>query len=141
MPTMSSMSSHANLAGQHALITGASSGIGRAIALRLGRDAADMMVHGRDLKRGQEVVDAISAHGGQARFMLPTSAMEAVTRLAQEAGDVDTLVNNVFPGYTPDLDVETFSRAVPREKTSHARVRRPRAPAPTITPSDGHNDS
>jgi NAD(P)-dependent dehydrogenase (short-subunit alcohol dehydrogenase family) len=64
-----------NLEGQKALVTGATSGIGRAIALRLGRDAADMMVHGRELKRGREVVDAISAHGGQARFMLPTAAI------------------------------------------------------------------
>jgi hypothetical protein len=100
------------------------------------------MAHGRDLKRGQEVVDAISAHGGQARFMAAdVGDAVAVTRLAQEAGDVDILVNKGFPGSTPDLDVETFSRAAPREKTSHARVRRPRAPAPTITPSDGHDDS
>jgi hypothetical protein len=64
-----------------------------------------------------------------------------VTRLAQEAGDVDILVNDGFPGSTPDLAVESFSRAAPREKTSHARVRCARAPAPTITPSDGQNDS
>jgi NAD(P)-dependent dehydrogenase (short-subunit alcohol dehydrogenase family) len=37
MPTMSSISSHANLPGQYALVPGASSGIGPAIALRFGR--------------------------------------------------------------------------------------------------------
>jgi short-subunit dehydrogenase len=103
------------------------------------------MVHGRDLKRGQEVVDAISADGGRVRFMAAdVGDAVAVTRLAEEAGDVGILVNSAgfsWFGPTPDLDIETFSRAAPREKTSHARVRRPQAPAPTITPSDGHDDS
>jgi NAD(P)-dependent dehydrogenase (short-subunit alcohol dehydrogenase family) len=111
MPTMSSMSNN-NLAGQHALITGATAGIGRAIALRLGRDGADVVVHGRDLKRGQEVVDAISADGGQARFIAADVAdVAAVDRLAEQAGDVDILVNNAgfsWFGPTPDLDAETF---------------------------------
>jgi NAD(P)-dependent dehydrogenase (short-subunit alcohol dehydrogenase family) len=111
---MSSMSNnnHNNLEGQKALVTGATSGIGRAIALRLGRDGAEVVVHGRDRERGQEVVDAISADGGQARFIAAdVGDAAAVTRLAEEAGDVDILVNNAgfsWFGPTPDLDAETF---------------------------------
>jgi NAD(P)-dependent dehydrogenase (short-subunit alcohol dehydrogenase family) len=111
---MSSMThnNHNNLEGQKALVTGATSGIGRAIALRLGRDGADVLVHGRDAKRGQEVVDTISADGGQARFVAAdVGDAAAVTRLAEEAGDVDILVNNAgfsWFGPTPDLDAETF---------------------------------
>jgi NAD(P)-dependent dehydrogenase (short-subunit alcohol dehydrogenase family) len=114
MAITSSMStnSHDDLTGQRALITGATSGIGRAVALRLARDGADVLVHGRDAKRGQEVVDAISADGGQARFIAADVAdAGAVTRLAEEVGDVDILVNNAgfsWFGPTSDLDVETF---------------------------------
>jgi NAD(P)-dependent dehydrogenase (short-subunit alcohol dehydrogenase family) len=114
MATMPSPSnnSHDALAGQKALITGATSGIGRAIALRLARDGAQVLVHGRDPERGRAVVDAIAADGGQARFIAADVAdAGAVTLLAEEAGDVDILVNNAgfsWFGPTSDLDVETF---------------------------------
>ena len=111
---MSPMSngSRRNLEGQKALVTGATSGIGRAIALRLARDGAEVVVHGRDAERGQNVVDAISAEGGRARFIAAdVGDADAVAHLAEEAGEVDILVNNAgfsWFGPTPDLDAETF---------------------------------
>jgi NAD(P)-dependent dehydrogenase (short-subunit alcohol dehydrogenase family) len=61
-----SAAQNSNLEGQKALVTGATSGIGKAIALRLGLDGAEVIVHGRDTERGAEVVDAISTAGGTA---------------------------------------------------------------------------
>jgi NAD(P)-dependent dehydrogenase (short-subunit alcohol dehydrogenase family) len=45
---------------QRALVTGTTSGLGRAIALQLGRDGAEVIVHGRDAARGAETVAAIA---------------------------------------------------------------------------------
>jgi NAD(P)-dependent dehydrogenase (short-subunit alcohol dehydrogenase family) len=84
-----------DLAGQTALVTGATAGIGRAIALRLADDGAEVVVHGRDASRGAELVSAIAGRAGRARFVAAdlTSATD-VERLAGEAGEVDILVNN-----------------------------------------------
>jgi NAD(P)-dependent dehydrogenase (short-subunit alcohol dehydrogenase family) len=97
---------------QTALVTGATSGIGRAIALQLGRAGLEVVVHGRDSARGAETVDAITAAGGKARFVAAdlTDAAD-VQRLAEQVGAVDVLVNNggfsLF-GPTADLAVDSF---------------------------------
>lgn len=107
------MSAHQQgLQGQRALVTGATSGIGRAIAGQLARDGAEVVVHGRDVGRGAQAVAAIEASGGRAEFVAADLGdAAAVRRLAGAAGDIDILVNNggfsVF-GPTADLDVATF---------------------------------
>jgi NAD(P)-dependent dehydrogenase (short-subunit alcohol dehydrogenase family) len=103
---------HNHLEGQRALVTGATSGIGRAAALQLARDGAEVLVHGRDAVRGAETVDEIAAAGGKARFVAadlrdPTD----VQRLARDAGDVDILINNAGTsrfGPTAEFDVAAF---------------------------------
>jgi NAD(P)-dependent dehydrogenase (short-subunit alcohol dehydrogenase family) len=100
------------LEGQKALVTGATSGIGRAIALQLSRDGAEVIVHGRDAVRGGGTVRAIEASGGRARFVpADLSDSTEVRRLAEDASDIDILVNNagfsVF-GDTAGLDAEKF---------------------------------
>jgi NAD(P)-dependent dehydrogenase (short-subunit alcohol dehydrogenase family) len=93
-------------------VTGATSGIGRAVAVRLASDGAEVIVHGRDAGRGAGTVEAITAAGGLARFVAADLGDPAGLRqLAEAAGDIDVLVNNggfsVF-GATADLDVLTF---------------------------------
>src|SRR3989441_2792535 len=100
------------LEGQKALVTGATSGIGRAIALQLADEGVEVIVHGRDALRGAETVRAIEARGGRARFVAADlSDSTEVRRLAEDASDIDILVNNagfsVF-GDTAGLDAEKF---------------------------------
>jgi NAD(P)-dependent dehydrogenase (short-subunit alcohol dehydrogenase family) len=95
-----------------ALVTGATSGIGRATALRLARDGWEVVVHGRNPQRGAAVVDEIETQGGHARFVAADlNDVAAVRRLVDEVGDVDVLVNNAgvsWFGPTADLDEMTF---------------------------------
>src|SRR6476619_930437 len=95
-----------------ALVTGATSGIGRAVALKLASDGFDVIVHGRDAERGAATVRAIEEEGGHARFVAADlDDADGVTQLAKEAGDVDVLVNNggfSWFGPTADLDIAAF---------------------------------
>jgi NAD(P)-dependent dehydrogenase (short-subunit alcohol dehydrogenase family) len=91
----------ARLAGKTALVTGATSNIGRAIALAFGREGAFVAVSGRDEARGTAVTGQVRAAGGRAVFVpaeLDGSAA-ASRALAERAtrelgGRVDILVNN-----------------------------------------------
>ena len=93
--------------GQTALVTGATSGIGRAAAMLLAERGADVVVHGRSTDRGLQVVVDINDRGGAARFIAADLAEPAeVQRLADEADGVDILINNAgfaWFGPTPDL--------------------------------------
>jgi NAD(P)-dependent dehydrogenase (short-subunit alcohol dehydrogenase family) len=83
------------LAGQTALVTGATAGIGRAVAHRLADLGAEVIVHGRDAARGAQIVDELVSARGAARFLgADLGDADAILRLAAEAGRVDILVNN-----------------------------------------------
>ncbi len=100
------------LTGKRALVTGGTSGIGRAAAEALAREGAHVLVSGRSEKRGDEVVAAITAAGGEAEFVrADLASAEEVRALATRASDVDILVNNagVFPaGPTHELSESVF---------------------------------
>ena len=100
--------------GRTALVTGATSGIGRATAVKLAEAGYAVLVHGRDATRGAEVVKDIANAGGSARFVAADLGdADDVTRLAAEAGRVDVLVNNggvSWFGPTAVLDVATYDR-------------------------------
>jgi NAD(P)-dependent dehydrogenase (short-subunit alcohol dehydrogenase family) len=100
------------LEGQRALVTGATSGIGRAVALQLARDGAEVLVHGRDAARGAETVEEITAAGGKAGFVAADLGDAAdVERLASDVGDIDILINNAglaLFGPTAEFDGAAF---------------------------------
>ena len=108
------MNEHRDLEGLSALVTGATSGIGRAVAEQLARNGAELVVHGRDSARGSAVVDMITGEGGKARFVAADLSDPALLDdLAEQAGPVDVLVNNAgfsWFGPTAELDVATFDR-------------------------------
>ena len=103
---LASLRPDTQLAGQTAIVTGSSSGIGEAIARVLAASGAEVIVSGRDTARSQQVVNAIVAAGGKAHSVpadlsasyadLRTFAREATATLG---GRVDLLVNNagVYP--------------------------------------------
>jgi NAD(P)-dependent dehydrogenase (short-subunit alcohol dehydrogenase family) len=108
------MDEQRDLEGLTALVTGATSGIGRAAAEELGRHGAKVVVHGRDTARGAAVAEAIAAEGGEARFAAADLSEPAgLADLVQQAGPVDVLVNNAgfaWFGPTSELDVATFDQ-------------------------------
>jgi NAD(P)-dependent dehydrogenase (short-subunit alcohol dehydrogenase family) len=95
-----------------ALVTGATSGIGREVARKLAADGFSVLVHGRDADRGATVVREITQAGGHARFVsADLTDVGAIGRLAEQAGEVDVLVNNAgfsWFGPTADLDSAIF---------------------------------
>jgi NAD(P)-dependent dehydrogenase (short-subunit alcohol dehydrogenase family) len=104
----------ADLSGQTALVTGATSGIGKAAALKLAEHGATVLVHGRDASRGVGVVEQIELAGGHARFVAADlSNPAAISQLAAEIGRIDILVNNAgssWFGPSSELDIPTYDR-------------------------------
>ncbi len=67
MVELSGLTTGARLRGKRAIVTGASSGIGRAIALLFGAEGASVAVCGRDPDRTRATCEAIEAAGGSVR--------------------------------------------------------------------------
>jgi NAD(P)-dependent dehydrogenase (short-subunit alcohol dehydrogenase family) len=108
------MNGQRDLEGLSALVTGATSGIGKSVAESLGKHGAEVLVHGRDTARGEGVVDAIEQGGGKAQFVrADLDEPGGLDDLVKQVGAVDVLVNNAgfsWFGPTADLDVATFDR-------------------------------
>ncbi|MDQ4030285.1 MAG: SDR family NAD(P)-dependent oxidoreductase, partial [Actinomycetota bacterium] len=88
---------YASLEGKTALVTGASRGIGRAIASELARAGAAVVVGYRS---GKDEAEALAGEIGGRAVYADVSDPEDAKRLVDEAGDLDVLVNNA--GLTRD---------------------------------------
>ncbi|HSL66353.1 MAG TPA: 3-oxoacyl-[acyl-carrier-protein] reductase [Gaiellaceae bacterium] len=87
----------ASLEGKTALVTGASKGIGRAIARELAAAGASVVV---GYRTGTDEADALAAEIGGRAIQADVSDADEARRLVDEAGDLDVLVNNA--GLTRD---------------------------------------
>ena len=94
---MASATAFCSLAGKVALVTGASRGIGRAIAEELARAGAEVVVGYRS---GKDEAEELAAQIGGRAVQADVSSAEDAKRLVEEAGDIDVLVNNA--GLTRD---------------------------------------
>ena len=100
------MSSSAPLAGQIALVTGASRGIGRAIALQLAEAGAEVVVnYASSADAAEQVVSAITAAGGSAYALKADVSQEdqveqLMAAVLEKSGRIDVLINNA--GITRD---------------------------------------
>lgn len=108
------------LRGTTAVITGATSGIGRETALGFARAGAHVVVAGRRKERLRELVSEIEAKGGEA-LAVPTDVADQaqVDRLIEQAvarfGRIDTLVNNAGVGIAArfsEMALEDFRRVM-----------------------------
>jgi NAD(P)-dependent dehydrogenase (short-subunit alcohol dehydrogenase family) len=86
------------LNGKRALVTGSTSGIGRAIAIALAAEGATVVIHGRDAERAKVTAEAVTAIGGVASIALGDlthqSGAQQVISAVEAFGGVDILVNN-----------------------------------------------
>jgi NAD(P)-dependent dehydrogenase (short-subunit alcohol dehydrogenase family) len=93
-----------NLPGKTVLITGATDGLGRALAIDLAEPGSTLILHGRNVERGEEVRRAVEAKGAQARFhRADFASLKEVERLAEtmlQSNDaLHLLVNNAGIGF------------------------------------------
>lgn len=85
--------------GQTTIITGATSGIGKATAILFAQEGAKVVITGRRQDRGEEVVSAIQVDGGICQFIQadhtdPEACSRVVERTLSEYGRIDILFNN-----------------------------------------------
>jgi 3-oxoacyl-[acyl-carrier protein] reductase len=100
-----------NLKNAVALITGGSSGIGRAIAQALAASGARVAITGRDERRLTETARSLGVHAIHANVAIEADVERTYREVLQKFGDLDILVNNAGIGFFKslvDFDRESF---------------------------------
>lgn len=108
------------LEGRVALITGGTSGIGSATAMRFVKEGAAVAITGRNAERGEQIVQDIAANGGEALFIqadvcVAGECRAAVDQTLERFGKIDILFNNagVFhPKTIPDCTEEEWDETI-----------------------------
>lgn len=95
------------------LITGGSSGIGRAAAQVLRQAGARVAITGRDPERLSEAARALGVVGIQADVANETDVMRTFQAVKQKLGDLDVLINNAGIGVFKELIDRTGPASTP----------------------------
>ena len=106
--------------GKVALITGGTSGIGTATAVKFAQEGAAVAITGRDAERGEKIAQDIIANGGEAIFIcsdvrLADDCRQAVENTLERFGRIDVLFNNagVFhPKTVPECTEEEWDETI-----------------------------
>ncbi|MCY7358324.1 MAG: SDR family oxidoreductase [Rudanella sp.] len=110
-----------DLQGKAALITGAASGIGKAVALLYGQHGVNVMLSDIDQPQGQQVADLVNAAGGNARFFKadvgdPAQCQQLVQETVRAFGSLDIACNNAGIGgelnLTADYSLEGWQQII-----------------------------
>ena len=110
-----------DLQGKTALVTGAASGIGKAIALLYGQHGANVMVSDIDQTQGQQVAEQVKATGANARFFKadvgdPVQCQQLVQETVSAFGSLDIACNNAGIGgelnMTADYSLEGWQQII-----------------------------
>jgi len=105
------------------VITGATSGLGRATALQLAQKGAFVVIIARNNTKASEAVEKLKMEGGKAQFIIADlSSMqdtkEAAENITKVVGRLDVLINNVgayFPKYRETSIFATIVSTVQRD--------------------------
>ncbi|MER6565605.1 SDR family oxidoreductase [Streptomyces sp. NPDC001093] len=122
--------SYENLSGRTAVVTGAASGIGEAVALQLAAEDARVALLARRADRLQELVDKIRAGGGEALAVTADVTDDASVTAARDLvhetfGTVDLVVNNagvMLPNPVTDGRLDEWQRMLDTNVTGALRI-------------------
>jgi NAD(P)-dependent dehydrogenase (short-subunit alcohol dehydrogenase family) len=107
------------LEGKVAVITGATDGIGRAIALTFSKEGAKVIIVGRNETKGRATLEKVKEHGEGTYFKVDVSNSSQVTKMIEDTikkyGRIDILVNNAavcFAGNVVSTSEETWNQTI-----------------------------